>query len=411
MSCNDVASVLDTHRNTRLTLAERARIDAHLSGCADCAAAWHAQTELLALRVPPVSATLLDRALRAARAQPSPAPRRPRAVLIGATALLAGAALAGIAVVSLTDPPSADTAAVPPSATPVPATAAPATAAPATSASVPVVPAAAGTPQPSDGSIAVELINTGGPPVPFLRILPNYPPDALAENLQGNVIIESTVTATGEVEDAHAVEATDARFEAAALDAFVQWKYLPRIVAGKRVATEGVRTTIRFQTAPTPTGAGIERALDPAAPGLPFDSAAFGVTMLTAWQRVIADDLRGAELALDEFRATYALPPFTEGEIWNAYGYVYTLQGSYDSAIRAYENAIGVFARSGSTQGRWVELANLYFARNQYDLALNTLLRPQRATNDASRRLSPEAQALLDKLRALGITEDTVEAR
>jgi hypothetical protein len=58
-----------------------------------------------------------------------------------------------------------------------------------------------------------------------------------------------------------------------------------------------------------------------------------------------------------------------------------------------------------------VELANLYFARNQYDLALNTLLRPGRAMNDTQRRLTPEAQALMEKLRALGITEETVPAR
>jgi tetratricopeptide (TPR) repeat protein len=126
---------------------------------------------------------------------------------------------------------------------------------------------------------------------------------------------------------------------------------------------------------------------------------------------VIADDLRGAELALDEFRATYALRPFTEGEVWNAYAYVYTLQGSYDRAIEAYESAIAVFARAGLTQGRWVELANLYFARNQYDLALNTLLRPQRANGGTERRWSPEAEALLEKLRALGITEESVSAR
>ncbi len=407
MNCDAIAAILDTHRSARLTAAERTAVDTHLISCEDCAVAWHAQSELLALALPPVPATLLDRALRAARTQPSQAPRRSRATLIiGAGALLAGAALAGIAVVSLTAPPSAGTAAAPTSATPAAAPAAPATSAP-----VPVMPAAAGAAQPSDGSTAVELVNTSAQLVPFIRIGPNYPPDALAENLQGNVIIECTVTATGEVEDAHVVESTDARLAAAALNAFVQWKYLPRIVAGKRVATEGVRTTIRFQTAPTPTGAGIQRPLDPAAPGLPFDSTAFGVTMMRAWQRVIADNLRGAELALDEFRATYALPPFTEGEIWNAYAYVYTLQGSYDRAIDAYENAIAVFASSGSTQGRWVELANLYFARNQYDLALKTLLRPPRGTGAERRPYTPEAEALLAKLRALGITEETVPAR
>jgi TonB family protein len=405
MNCNDVAAILDSHRSARLTAAERTVVDEHCSTCEDCDAAWHAQAELNALRVPPVPATLLERALRAAHVLPPAQPGRGwRPIAIGAT-LLAGAALAGIAVVTLTAPPSADTAAAPTSATPAPATTAPATSVP-----LPVGSAAASAAQRS-GATAVELVNTSAQLAPFLRVPPSYPPDALAENLQGHVILESTVTATGEVDDARVVESTDARLAEAALDAFVQWKYLPRIVAGKRVATEGVRTTIRFQTAPTPTGAAIQRPLNPAAPGLPLDSAAFGATMMTAWQRVIADDLRGAELALDEFRATYALPPFTEGEVWNAYAYVYTLQGNYDRAIEAYEAAIAVFAGSGSTQGRWVELANLYFARNQYDKALNTLLRPQRATNGSPRRMSPEAEALLAKLRALGISEESVPAR
>ena len=51
MSCNDIASVLDTHRTARLAPADRAKIDAHLTVCADCSAAWHAHSELLALQV------------------------------------------------------------------------------------------------------------------------------------------------------------------------------------------------------------------------------------------------------------------------------------------------------------------------------------------------------------------------
>jgi TonB family protein len=248
--------------------------------------------------------------------------------------------------------------------------------------------------------------------VPFVRIPPVYPPEALAVNLEGNVIIEFTVTETGLVEDAHVAESTDARLDAAALNAVVQWKFLPRIAAGKRAATENVRTRINFQTMQTPTPAAIQRAAAPTGPGLPLDGAAFTATLETAWQRVIADDLRGAELALDEFRATYALSPFIEGEVWNAYAYVYTLQGNYGRAIDAYEAAIAVFARAGlPTQGRWVELANLYFARNQYDMALKTLLRPPRGTGAERRPYTPEAEALLEKLRVLGITEETVSAR
>jgi len=408
MNCEAISAILDTHRSPRLTAAERTAVDTHLISCGDCAAAWHAQDELLALDLPPVPATLLDRALRAARAQPSSAPRRLRTPIVVASVLLAGAALAGIVVVSLTAPPSTDTAAASTSATPAPATAAPVAKVSAA--------AAAGAAQSSDGATDLEYVTTSLQLVPFVRIPPDYPEEARAANVEGYVILEFTVTSTGEVEDARVVSSTDARLDAGALKSVVQWKYLPRIVAGKRAATENVRTRITFQNAPTPPQtpalAAIQRANQPAGPGLPLDSTAFAASMETAWQRVIADDLRGAELALDEFRATYALPPFTQGEVWNAYAYLYTLQGNYDRAIDAYESAITVLAGTGmTTQGRWVELANLYFARNQYDLALNTLLRPQRASNSGERRYTPEAQALIDKLRALGITEETVSAR
>jgi TonB family protein len=322
--------------------------------------------------------------------------------------LLAGAALAGVTIVSMM--PRSPPAPIVPSAASAPSTA------PRASLDA-LEPVEAEEPaRRSDRATSIELVNTSLQLVPFVRVGPESPANARAANLEGRVVIEFTVTATGEVEDAHVVDSTDARLEASALGAVVQWKYLPRIVAGKRAATENVRTKITFQNAPTPpqtpAQAAIQRANEPAGPGLPLDSAAFEATMMTAWQRVIADDLRGAELALDEFRATYALSPFTQGEVWNAYAYVYTLQGSYDRAIDAYESAIAVFARAGlPTQGRWVELANLYFARNQYDLALNTLLRPQRASDGGARRYTPEAEALLAKLRALGITEETVPAR
>jgi hypothetical protein len=60
-----------------------------------------------------------------------------------------------------------------------------------------------------------------------------------------------------------------------------------------------------------------------------------------------------------------------------------------------------------------VPLANLYFARHQYDVALKTLLRPRQATNGAappggSRLVGGEAEALIERLRALGVTEETL---
>jgi protein TonB len=405
MSCNDVASILGNHRGTRLTPAERAHVDKHLLACSDCAAAWRAQGELSALRVPPMPGALLERALLASRHPQNAPTRKARLRVIIGSALLAGAAAAAVTVSMVRERP-------------VPTVVSP----PVEQSDTPAIPKAVDkrvvevevTPAspPGDGVTSVDLVNTSMQLVPFLRVPPVYPPEARAENVEGSVVIELNVTATGEVEDAHVVESTDARFDASALAAVQQWKYLPRIVAGKRAAAENIRTTINYQAHPNvPTQAAMQRAIAPIGPGLPLDSAAFENTMRTAWQRVIADDLRGAELALDEFRTTYALTPFITGEVWNAYAYVYTLEGSYDRAIDAYEAAITVFAQAGLTQGRWVELANLYFARNQYDLALNTLLRPRRASNDTTRRMSPEAEALLEKLRVLGITEETVKPR
>ena len=41
--------------------------------------------------------------------------------------------------------------------------------------------------------------------------------------------------------------------------------------------------------------------------------------------------------------------------------------------------------RAPATMGPWVPLANLYFARHQYDMALKTLLRPQRDAGAGAR--------------------------
>ena len=59
------------------------------------------------------------------------------------------------------------------------------------------------------------------------------------------------VTAAGSVENVSVVESSDALFEESAIRALARWRYLPRIVAGKRVRHEGIHTIIRFQLAAT----------------------------------------------------------------------------------------------------------------------------------------------------------------
>jgi TonB family protein len=396
MSCNDVASVLDTHRTARLAPAERAHIDTHLAACDDCAAAWHAQTQLAALSMPPVPATLLERALRASRVPQNAPARRARMPIIFGSVLLAGAALAvGVTVVSF-----------------VRSSAAPSESA-TTTAPAPVHSSLAGENEtgqsepsslPAGGTTSVELVNTSLQLVPVVRVGPEYPPGALEEGLEGSVTMKFTVTANGLVEDPTVVESSDAVFEPAALVAVSEWRYLPRIVAGKRADTADVHTTIHFRlakpTSPSPT--------PPPSLRSPLDLVAQQQMSANVWQRLMRDDLRGAELTLDELRATYQLTDFQLGEIWNMYAYLYTLDGNYDRAIDAYETAITAFGRGGLRQGRWVELANLYFARHQYDFALRTLLRSQPAESTPPHRWTAEATELIAKLSALGVTAESL---
>jgi TonB family protein len=402
MNCNDVAAVLDSHRSARMTAAERAIVDEHLSACEDCDAAWHAQTELLAMSVPPVSATLLERALLAARVPPLRQPRRAwRTIAIGAT-LLAGAALASMTIVSLTSSPSAG---IPPSAGGEPS-------AQADEALVAAAPSVNTTAPPATPELptSVELVETGGDEIPLVRHNPQYPPRALEQKVGGYVQLEFDITTAGKVENVRVVKSDDAQFEQSAFDALSKWRYLPRLTAGKRVRRDGVQTIIRFvltgDADPPPRR---QEEIDAAI----RESLAYSAGLEVALDRLAADDLRGVELQLDEMQAVYGAQRL---DLWNFYGYLYTVEGNYARAIDAYETAVAVAMRSPyPTSGPYVSLAKLYFARHQYDMALKTLLRPQQAVSGTpaggSGLVSKEATALIERLRALGVTEETLVGR
>ena len=402
MNCNDVASILDSHRSAHLTAAERTTVDEHLSTCEDCDAAWHAQAELAALCVPAMPATLLERALRAARVPPAVQPRRAfRPIAIGVT-LLAGAALASMTIVSLTDSPSAG---IPPSADGEPS-------AQVDEALVDAAPAAANSAATAtpDLPTSVELVETSDADViPLVRHNPQYPPRALEQKVGGHVQLKFDITTAGTVENVSVVESSDAQFEQSAIDALSKWRYLPRLTAGKRARRDGVHTIIRFvlddgQNAPPPRP---QAEID----ALMREQLAYLAGLEVALDRLAADDLRGVELQLDEMQALYGTERL---DLWNFYGYLYSVEGNYSRAIDAYETAVAVAMRSPyPTSGPYVSLATLYFARHQYDMALKTLLRPQQLVNadGRARRISNEATALIERLRALGVTEETLLGR
>ena len=402
MSCNDIASVLDTHRAARLTPAERAKIDAHLATCTDCAAAWHAQNELLALRVPPVPSTLLERALLASRLPQSAPARRARMPLIVGGALLAGAAAAAVTMSVLRDE-SAPTVSSPA----VEQVAAPATPDATVDESAPPSDEARAAPQ-GDGVTSVELVETALSIAPVVRRPPDYPLDALKQRLSGHVQLVFDVTAAGVVENVGVVESSDPQFEDPAIRALSAWRYLPRIAAGKRVAATGIHTIIRFELGSEKQPQPDEQLLASKREAAEREYLAFSSNLEVALDRLAADDLRGAELQLDEMQAIYGAG---YPDLWGFYGYLFTVQGNYDRAIDAYERALaGFVARGQPRSGPWAPLATLYFARHQYDLALNTLVRQRAVANSALINSEGEVKALVAKLRALGLTHESLEA-
>ena len=341
--------------------------------------------------------------MRAVSSRPAPrAPRRARTrvVIIGAL-LAAGAALAAVTAVKMLEP-SAQPAAIP--AAPSGATSIADTADASRKTASGATPSANADARPTDVEyVDVDLFIAQ-------RTAPDYPPEALKRKLNGDVTLKFTVDEHGAVKNVEVIRSSDALFESAAVAAVSQWKYLPRISAGKRVAASGVQTIIRFTLEPPNLSSARASAIAKEAarrptPDQPGYAAMQAVDrgIAVAWQRIAADDLRGAELELDELRATYDLLPYQLDTAWLFYGYIYIEYGDYGRAIDAYENAIA--SSSGLGTQAWTPLANLYFARHQYDMALKTLLAYKRSGVD---RITPEAEAMIEKLRALGVTEETL---
>jgi TonB family protein len=351
-----------------------------------------------------VPATLLERAVLASRAPQGAAPRRTRTALVAGGFLLAGAAFAaGVTIMSLTrerSEPAISSAEIQPTTTAAPA---------ATLAELFTrIEATRARPQ-GDGVTSVELVETALSSAPIVRRAPDYPLDALRQRLGGHVQVKYDVTAAGVIENVRVVESSDAMFEDSAVRAVSEWRYLPRIVAGKRVATNDVYVVIRFEPPDATQPPADQRQVDAKQEAAMRDFLAFSGDLEVAVDRLAADDLRGAELQLDEMQAIYGAG---YPDLWSFYGYLFTVQGNYGRAIDAYDKAVSAFVAAGAPwSGPWAPLANLYFARHQYDMALNTLVRQQAVAGSARISGEGEVKALIAKLRALGLTHESLEAR
>jgi protein TonB len=73
-----------------------------------------------------------------------------------------------------------------------------------------------------------------------------YPPEAVEAGLEGYVIVEFTVEASGRTADARVVTSSNTIFDEAALDAPSRILYLPRVAGGTAMDVPGVRNKITF---------------------------------------------------------------------------------------------------------------------------------------------------------------------
>lgn len=83
--------------------------------------------------------------------------------------------------------------------------------------------------------------------IPLVRINPDYPPRALSRGIEGWVIVQFTISATGTVKDPKIVDSSNSVFNEAALKAIARWRYNPKVEEGVAVERVGVQTKLVFQ--------------------------------------------------------------------------------------------------------------------------------------------------------------------
>ena len=106
-----------------------------------------------------------------------------------------------------------------------------------------------------DVDINVDVVITGnggfssdGEYLPIVKVQPIYPRRALERGIEGHVVLEFVVTATGGVRDPVVIEAVPPGiFNRAAIAAALKFKYKPKVVNGEPIEVAGVRNIIKFE--------------------------------------------------------------------------------------------------------------------------------------------------------------------
>lgn len=83
--------------------------------------------------------------------------------------------------------------------------------------------------------------------LPIVRIEPQYPRRAMTRGLEGQCLMEFTVTTAGTTRDIFAVECTSGLFERNSMRAIEKWKFKPRVSGGTPTEVSGVQTILTYQ--------------------------------------------------------------------------------------------------------------------------------------------------------------------
>jgi protein TonB len=75
-------------------------------------------------------------------------------------------------------------------------------------------------------------------PVPIRKVDPKYPPELIAQNVQGEVVLYGVVRADGSVDSIQVARSLDPQLDANAKSAFAQWKFQPGSKSGTAVDLE-----------------------------------------------------------------------------------------------------------------------------------------------------------------------------
>lgn len=86
-----------------------------------------------------------------------------------------------------------------------------------------------------------------GPVVAMMHVQPDYPPAAVARDLEGHVVVAFDVSADGVVHNIRIIGSSHPIFERAAIRAAERFRYKPAVVGGVARETTGLRYRFTFR--------------------------------------------------------------------------------------------------------------------------------------------------------------------